>query len=207
MKLQTLTTAVTVVLVLIGGALLSEQDRPKEVVDDTSDKPTPIVVHVKSPQLERTEDPKDCCELVVEQAPNSTAVLLDGTSVVGATHDELMREVFLLRSKVSYLETELELASAGYGPLSQWSEALNGLEVVSREEMRAIGDIVRNIPITYTTEEALWVLDRFRKDDWESYGETIEEAMLLRFGIVRVVKSVDPITIRRLQRSYPSLFR
>lgn len=116
-------------------------------------------------------------------------------------------EVRKLRNRYKQLEARLVWENFE-GAVGRWLAMVPEKERPSEKEVKKMVRYLDGFTIQELRyEEGKWLLERFEKDDWKTWGNTSEEAILIYFGVRRATEGLPPEEIARLRIAYPHHFR
>lgn len=135
------------------------------VVEVRTDRPEPL-------QLQRVEAGQP-----VEQPP---AVL----------PSEPCAEVLKLRERVLFLERRLRVMESG--TVREWQTFLRPGEEPEPAVLKMMTELLADYPVHLRVEEGLWLAERVKRDDWLSWGRTIDDAIFTFLGEERLRSELTP---------------
>lgn len=114
---------------------------------------------------------------------------------------ELRTEILRLEKRITWLEIELDLCGSEVtqGPIGRWLQSLLLYERPDGRTLRLLSEYLRAYPVELQPAEGLWVAERILEDDWELWGPTIDEAIILFLGPTRLVAELSEDRLQELR--------
>lgn len=106
------------------------------------------------------------------------------------------QEILLLEHKLHWMQLDLDLCGAGsYGAVGRWLAALPPEEserwrTTEAELLQEMVLCLEDYPVQLLHTEALWMMERIRKDDWLDWGPFPEQAIVLFLGPERLKREL-----------------
>lgn len=118
--------------------------------------------------------------------------------------DTLHEENRQLHRRLAWLETELALCGSEVtqGPTGRWLASLLPEERPPAEAIRFVAGILREYPVEVTSAEGLWIVERFKLDDWGDWGPTADEAIIQYLGPARIGAQVPRERLEELRAEW-----
>jgi hypothetical protein len=112
----------------------------------------------------------------------------------------IQQELDLLRDENAGLRAQLAIHAleaerarypedSPYGAFLQSYEAEQLPDQLERDQVKYA---LEEIPVFLNAGEATWIVERYRNDDWKSYAETRDVAMIRFIGSARVLAEAPP---------------
>lgn len=103
-------------------------------------------------------------------------------------------ELEALRTRIRWLEVELVAcnATAVDVPLGRWILSLPAAQRPDARTLHLMSEYLEPYPLVPLPDEWLWLAERTRLDDWDDWGPTIDEAIILFLGADRIAREVSP---------------
>jgi len=159
----------------------------------------PVVAETASPKFEAPETTREtpvaqpeAQRSVIEEVPIEHATI--SPNMLMGYDVEIEAKEARLRALEWQIGRQEKIAKAlaPDGQIGLWMAACNPADLPSKDTIILMAELMLDYPIELQTYDGEWLADRVTAGDWDQHGPTIDEAIILHFGPMRIALACTP---------------